>query len=298
MASLAIGFLPPSLRSAVPQSSWVWLMPTSAARTAVCSKPAGSVVIFESIPTVIPPEPLRVVCAFVKCDAAETMKALALPSKKTQGCRPSTPTACTVRTGYPDARDDRQSSAPSTAPGSCECCYRRNDLQLFECGHQKRKDPRRQRYPRRRAGVPRDRRCRLLPVVPPICPDPVPPVPVGLLVPPEPALPTVPPAPVFPMMAVPPVPALAAVPPTPAEPRSPALGVEQAATMVAPTTVRAMAEMRGIILLYDQFDTRRRSARPRKEGASGTPRPSRAPKTWTTRSRCLGSRDRRRRSTR
>jgi len=35
--------------------------------------------------------------------------------------------------------------------------------------------------------------------------------------------------------------------------------------MVAPTTVMAMAEMRGIILLYDQFDTR---AHPAEAGAT------------------------------
>src|SRR5881392_3303977 len=42
-------------------------------------------VIFGSMPTVIAPDAPRAVCAFVKCYAAETMKAFAFPSKKIQG---------------------------------------------------------------------------------------------------------------------------------------------------------------------------------------------------------------------
>ena len=91
--SFGIGFLPPSLRSAAPQSSSVGLVDAHVGGhgTAVCSNPAGSVAICESIATVIAPDPLRAVCAFMKCDPAERMKAFAFPSKKVQGLSGANP---------------------------------------------------------------------------------------------------------------------------------------------------------------------------------------------------------------
>ena len=114
-------------------------------------------------------------------------------------------------------------------------------------------DLRSRRYPRRcrRSRGASDGAADMpVPVVPPISPEPVPAVPVTLVVPPEPVLPTVPAAPGFPLMAVPPVPALDPVPLAPAEPTSPASGVEQAAAIVLAESTRTMAGMRRMMFLF------------------------------------------------